>query len=87
MYRSWSKAAFTKALQQLIPEIESDDLIPGGSGVRAQACDIFGNLSDDFIIYENSKTLNICNAPSPAATSSLSIGQTIAERFFNITRP
>jgi len=82
MYRSWSKAAFTRALQQLIPEIESDDLISGGSGVRAQACDTSGNLSDDFLIYEHDNILNICNAPSPAATSSLSIGATIAASYF-----
>lgn len=82
IYRSWSKAAFTRALQQLVPEIESDDLIPGGSGVRAQACDTSGNLSDDFLIYEHDNMLNICNAPSPAATSSLSIGATIAASYF-----
>jgi (S)-2-hydroxyglutarate dehydrogenase len=79
-YRSFSKAAFTKALQELIPEIQSDDLIPGGSGVRAQACDYDGGLLDDFSIIENREAINVCNAPSPAATSSLSIGQTVSER-------
>jgi L-2-hydroxyglutarate oxidase len=79
-YRSFSKAAFTKALQGLIPEIQSDDLIPGGSGVRAQACDYDGGLLDDFSIIENKTAINVCNAPSPAATSSLSIGQTVSER-------
>ncbi|MCF0065366.1 L-2-hydroxyglutarate oxidase [Dyadobacter chenwenxiniae] len=79
-YRSFSKAAFTKALQGLIPEIQSDDLIPGGAGVRAQACDYDGGLLDDFSIIENKHAINVCNAPSPAATSSLSIGQTISER-------
>lgn len=79
-YRSFSKAAFTKALQELIPEIKSDDLIPGGSGVRAQACDYDGGLLDDFSIIENKGAINVCNAPSPAATSSLSIGQTVSER-------
>ncbi|MCE6988874.1 L-2-hydroxyglutarate oxidase [Dyadobacter sp. CY323] len=79
-YRSFSKAAFTKALQGLIPEIQSDDLIPGGSGVRAQACDYDGGLLDDFSIIENKMAINVCNAPSPAATSSLSIGQTVSER-------
>lgn len=82
-YRSFSKAAFTKALQELIPAIQSDDLIPGGSGVRAQACDRDGGLLDDFSIIENKNTINICNAPSPAATSSLSIGETISERVLN----
>lgn len=79
-YRSFSKAAFTKALQELIPDIEENDLEPGGAGVRAQACDYEGGLLDDFSIIENPGAINICNAPSPAATSSLSIGQTVSER-------
>jgi (S)-2-hydroxyglutarate dehydrogenase len=79
-YRSFSKAAFTKALQGLIPEIQSEDLVPGGSGVRAQACDYDGGLLDDFSIIENKTAINVCNAPSPAATSSLSIGQTVSEK-------
>ncbi|SDE68274.1 L-2-hydroxyglutarate oxidase [Dyadobacter soli] len=79
-YRSFSKAAFTKALQGLIPEIQSDDLVPGGAGVRAQACDYDGGLLDDFSIIENKTAINVCNAPSPAATSSLSIGQTVSEK-------
>ena len=78
-YRSFSKAAFTKALQKLIPEIKEEDLIPGGAGVRAQACDRTGGLIDDFMILEDKISINVCNAPSPAATSSLSIGETIAE--------
>ena len=79
MYRSFSKAAFTEALQELIPEIQESDLIPGGAGVRAQACDKDGGLLDDFAIFENERAINVCNAPSPAATSSLSIGQTVSE--------
>jgi (S)-2-hydroxyglutarate dehydrogenase len=79
MYRSFSKAAFTKALQELIPEIKEDDLVPGGAGVRAQACDREGGLLDDFSIIESSYAINVCNAPSPAATSSLSIGNTVAD--------
>ena len=79
MYRSFSKAAFTKALQELIPEIQSDDLVAGSAGVRAQACDREGGLLDDFAIFENQQAINVCNAPSPAATSSLSIGQTVSE--------
>lgn len=78
-YRSFSKAAFTKALQRLIPEVQEDDLIPAGSGVRAQACDRTGGLIDDFLILEDAHVINVCNAPSPAATSSLSIGQTVSE--------
>lgn len=79
-YRSYSKSAFTKALQKLIPEVQSDDLIPGGAGVRAQACDKDGGLLDDFMILESKGVINVCNAPSPAATSSLSIGETISQK-------
>ena len=78
MYRSWSKAAFVRALQTLIPEITGDDLVPGGAGVRAQACTPDGGLVDDFLIRENGNIIHVCNAPSPAATSSLSIGKTVA---------
>ncbi|MBY0424822.1 MAG: FAD-dependent oxidoreductase, partial [Cytophagales bacterium] len=78
-YRSFSKAAFTKALQKLVPEIQESDLVPGGAGVRAQACDRTGGLLDDFSIFENEIAVNVLNAPSPAATSSLSIGKTVAE--------
>jgi L-2-hydroxyglutarate oxidase len=80
MYRSFSKAAFTKALQKLIPEIREEDLAPGGAGVRAQACDRTGGLVDDFLILESQRAINVCNAPSPAATSSLSIGDTVARK-------
>jgi L-2-hydroxyglutarate oxidase len=79
MYRSFSKAAFTKALQELIPEIQENDLVDGGAGVRAQACDRTGGLLDDFSIIETKKAINVCNAPSPAATSSLSIGNTVSD--------
>lgn len=79
MYRSFSKAAFTKALQKLIPEIQQRDLTDGGAGVRAQACDRNGGLVDDFMIVEERQVINVCNAPSPAATSSLAIGETISE--------
>ena len=79
MYRSFSKAAFTKALQKLIPEIQASDLEPGGAGVRAQACNRDGGLLDDFSIQENEHFVNVCNAPSPAATSSLAIGTSISD--------
>lgn len=79
MHRSFSKAAFTKALQKLLPEIREQDLEEGGSGVRAQACDRKGGLVDDFMILEEKQVINVCNAPSPAATSSLSIGETISK--------
>lgn len=79
MYRSFSKKAFVKALQELVPEITEEDLESGGSGVRAQACYRNGNLIDDFLIIENDISVNVCNAPSPAATSSLAIGEAIAK--------
>lgn len=79
LYRSFSKAAFTKALQKLLPEVQQEDLVAGGAGVRAQACDRRGGLVDDFLIYENDLVINVCNAPSPAATSSLSIGNTVSD--------
>lgn len=78
MYRSFSKAAFTKALQKLIPEIQESDLTEGGAGVRAQACSRDGGLVDDFLILEEKSVVNVCNAPSPAATSSLAIGEAVA---------
>jgi (S)-2-hydroxyglutarate dehydrogenase len=78
MYRSFSKTAFTKALQKLLPEIQESDLVTGGAGVRAQACDRNGGLVDDFLILEDMHAINVCNAPSPAATSSLAIGETVA---------
>lgn len=79
MYRSFSKAAFVQSLQKLIPEIDGDDVIPGGAGVRAQALDPDGSLVDDFRIVQSERMIHVLNAPSPAATASLSIGQTIAE--------
>lgn len=81
-YRSRSKKEFVKSLQKLIPEITADDIEEGGSGVRAQACDVNGKLLDDFLFSENGRVINVCNAPSPAATSSLSIGETIAAKVF-----
>ncbi len=77
--RSFSKELFTASLKKLVPEISESDLIPGGSGVRAQACSKDGHLIDDFLILENERMIHVCNAPSPAATASLSIGDTIAE--------
>ncbi|MCP3933332.1 MAG: L-2-hydroxyglutarate oxidase [Bacteroidetes bacterium] len=80
MKRSYSKKAFVKALQHLIPEIGMNDLKRGGSGVRAMACDDSGNLLDDYLILESPGVVNVCNAPSPAATSCLSIGETVAKK-------
>jgi (S)-2-hydroxyglutarate dehydrogenase len=83
MYRSYSKRAFVRALQRLIPDIQGEDIVQGSAGVRAQACDSKGNLIDDFLIYEKNGVINVCNAPSPAATSSLAIGQTISEKLLS----
>ena len=82
-YRSYSKSAFVRALQKLIPEVRKEDLETGGAGVRAQACDKQGGLLDDFYIIGNGKIHHVCNAPSPAATASLSIGEYIAENILN----
>lgn len=79
IYRSLSKAAFTKALQKLMPEIQQEDLAVGGSGVRAQACSKDGLLIDDFDILKRGNIVHVRNAPSPAATSCLAIGDKISE--------
>jgi len=79
-YRSFSKNAFVKALQKLIPKIKKSDLTKGGAGVRAQACDKTGGLVDDFYLIEKGNIIHILNAPSPAATASLAIGNFIAEK-------
>lgn len=83
IHRSFSKAAFVKALQHLIPEVGYDDLQRGGVGVRAQAIDMEGNLVDDFLIHESPQIVHVLNAPSPAATASLAIGETVAEKIMN----
>ena len=77
-HRSLSKQAFVKALKKLIPEIERTDLVKGGAGVRAQAIDPSGELIDDFRIIEAARMIHVLNAPSPAATASISIGNKIA---------
>ncbi len=79
-YRSFSKRAFTKALQRLLPDIQEGDLVPGGAGVRAQASERDGALMDDFAFVEHGPVLHVCNAPSPAATASLAIGRVIVEK-------
>lgn len=77
MVRSFSKRRFAGALQRLVPEIRSDDLSPGGAGVRAQALAGDGSLLDDFAIVGDERTVHVLNAPSPAATSSLAIAEYI----------
>jgi (S)-2-hydroxyglutarate dehydrogenase len=78
-HRSFSKAAFVRALQRLIPEIQAEHLEPGGAGIRAQACARDGKLVDDFHILEDGNIVHVCNAPSPAATASLAIGAAITD--------
>ena len=77
--RSFSRRAFVKALQRLIPELNLADVHRAGAGVRAQALEANGFLVDDFRIVETERMVHVLNAPSPAATASLSIGQTIAD--------
>jgi len=79
-WRSFSKAAFTRALQELLPDVREEDLTPGGAGVRAQAVSRDGALVDDFQILEAPLQLHVLNAPSPAATAAFAIGRVIAER-------
>jgi L-2-hydroxyglutarate oxidase len=80
MRRALSKAAFVKALQRLVPEITADDLLPSPAGVRAQAVSPDGAMVDDFSFEERQRIINVLNAPSPAATASLSIGRLIVEK-------
>ncbi len=77
-HRSFSKRAFVKALRGLIPELRDEDVHPSGAGVRAQALDPHGALLDDFRIVEAEQMVHVLNAPSPAATASISIGEAIA---------
>jgi L-2-hydroxyglutarate oxidase LhgO len=79
MWRDFSKRAFLAALRRLIPELTLADLLPGPSGVRAQAIDIRGGMVDDFAIGGSAHVLHVQNAPSPAATASLAIGDWLAD--------
>jgi L-2-hydroxyglutarate oxidase len=80
MWRSVSKRAFVRALQRLVPVIRSEHLIPAPAGVRAQALARDGSMVDDFLIERQGRVVNVLNAPSPAATSALTIGQSIVEQ-------
>lgn len=80
MWRSFSKQAFVKALQRLMPGIQASDLEPAPAGVRAQALGRDGKLVDDFLIRESDRIVNVCNAPSPAATASLNVGRLIVDK-------
>ena len=79
IWRSLSKAAFVRALQQLVPEIRSEHIHAAPAGVRAQALGMDGKLLDDFVIQRHERVINVCNAPSPAATAALNIGRHVAD--------
>jgi L-2-hydroxyglutarate oxidase len=79
MWRDWSKSAFTAQLQRYVPEIRTEDLIFGPSGVRAQSLTVDGKMVDDFSISDSPHVLHVRNAPSPAATASLAIGRELAK--------
>jgi L-2-hydroxyglutarate oxidase len=80
MWRSLSKAAFVQALQRLVPDIRAEHLEPTPAGIRAQMIAPDGSLIDDFLILEAERVVSVCNTPSPAATASLQIGETIVDR-------
>lgn len=80
MWRSFSKTAFVKALQRLMPDITAEQLEPMPAGIRAQAVAPDGQMLDDFAFAESPRMVHVVNAPSPAATASLSIGRTIVAK-------
>ena len=85
--RAFSKALFLKELQKMIPTLKMEDIIEGRSGVRAMALGIDGEVIDDFRIVQNKNNLHVLNAPSPAATACLAIGDQIMEKsriYFNL---
>lgn len=79
VYRSLSRGAFLRDLQRMVPSLRDEDLLPGGSGVRAQAVTPDGKLVDDFLLADSPGAVHVLNAPSPAATASLAIGDHVAE--------
>lgn len=82
--RSFSKKAFVRSLQTLIPEVTEDDIIPSPAGVRAQGLKNDGKLVEDFFLIPTENALHVCNAPSPAATASLEIGKAICDRISSL---
>lgn len=78
--RTLSKRAYVRALRTMVPEISVDDLIGCRSGIRAQAIREDGSMVDDFVFVEQPNMLHVCNAPSPAATACLAIGEAVADR-------
>ncbi len=80
IHRSFSKRAFARSVQRLVPDITEDALVPAPAGIRAQALRADGSLVDDFLLVEEADALHVCNAPSPAATAALEIAHTICDR-------
>jgi L-2-hydroxyglutarate oxidase len=80
IWRSFSKNAFVRALQRLVPEVTADHLLPYPAGIRAQVVTAAGEMVDDFAFLESSRVINVINAPSPGATASLSIGKVVVRR-------
>ena len=80
MHRSISKHAFVRSLQRLVPALDGEDIEPADAGVRAQALLPDGRLADDFLIVRGTRSLHLLNAPSPGATSSLVIGEALAQQ-------
>jgi (S)-2-hydroxyglutarate dehydrogenase len=87
MRRSFSAELFARSLRKLVPAIRREDLVPGGSGVRAQALARDGSLISDFVFAEAPGALHVLNAPSPAATASLAIGEAAAARLMGAAGP
>ena len=85
MRRSLSREMFVRSIQELVPALREDDVVRGGSGVRAQAVDESGRLLDDFHIVRSPRALHVLNAPSPAATASLAIGREISDQVIEAT--
>jgi L-2-hydroxyglutarate oxidase LhgO len=80
MWRDWSKSAFLAELQRFVPELQADQITFGPSGIRAQAVDLDGRLVDDFRFRGSDRILHVVNAPSPAATASMAIGEHVVSR-------
>ena len=87
LHRSISKDAFVRDLRQLLPEAKTEDLVPAGSGVRAQAVSFDGRLLDDFVIEPGPNAIHVLNAPSPGATASLAIGKSIRDMASEVFSP
>lgn len=86
VFRSLSKSAFVRGLRRLVPEVREEDLVPAEAGVRAQALKKDGTLVDDFLIVEGERSVHVLNAPSPAATACIPIGEAIVDRVSNLVK-